>query len=287
MNLTRARNGQAKGAAERAPLSRLRGEMDSLIDRFFRDPWGGLATPWREGAITPRLDLAETDEDLVLRMELAGVRAEDIDIEVTNHTLTVRGEKWEQKDDKGRDYSYCESEYGTFSRSIDLPPGVDPDHVDAAFADGVLTITLPKRPDAKPRRIPVQGRAPGANGAGQAVPARTTGRPDAEGPAGVRRISREDLASRIASAEPPQVVNVLEPEHHHLGMIPGSLRIPLSQLDRRMGELDKERPVVVYCAGMHCHASRKAAEKLARHGFDVQAYEGGIEEWKGEGLPTQ
>lgn len=101
---------------------------------------------------------------------------------------------------------------------------------------------------------------------------------------GVQTISKEDLLSRLGQV---QVVNVLEPEHYALGVVRGSLKIPLSQLDERMGELNKDREVVTYCASRQCTASRHAAEKLAAAGFRVRAYEGGIKEWKEAGLPVE
>jgi rhodanese-related sulfurtransferase len=104
----------------------------------------------------------------------------------------------------------------------------------------------------------------------------------------VESISKEQLQERLRDPKQrAQVINVLEPTHYHLGMIRGSRRIPVSQLDRRMRELDKAREVITYCAHRECDASRRAAEKLAIYGYDVKAYEGGIKEWSAAGLPTE
>jgi len=100
----------------------------------------------------------------------------------------------------------------------------------------------------------------------------------------VQIIRREELKQQLGQV---QVVNVLEPENYKLGLIQGSKKIPLSQLDQRAGELDKDREVVTYCANPQCSASKRAAEKLAAKGFKVKAYEGGIQEWKAAGLPTE
>jgi ArsR family transcriptional regulator len=100
-------------------------------------------------------------------------------------------------------------------------------------------------------------------------------------------ISKEELARRLVEDPSLQVVNVLDPKQYHLGFIRGSKRIPLSELERRAGELDKSREVIVYCASYDCHASRNAAKKLEALGFCARAYEGGIKEWKEAGLPVE
>ncbi len=102
----------------------------------------------------------------------------------------------------------------------------------------------------------------------------------------VQVITKEQLTAKIAAGS-VQVVNVLSPEHYNLGIIKGSLKIPLSELDKRAGELNKAKEVVTYCASYQCGASKEAAKKLAAMGFNVSAYEGGIKEWKESGLPTE
>ncbi len=100
-------------------------------------------------------------------------------------------------------------------------------------------------------------------------------------------ITKEELNKKIQGNEPIQIVNVLDPKDYSLGFIKGSKRIPLDQLDARLGELDKSKEVVTYCAGSACNASKHAAELLVGKGFHVSAYEGGIKEWKEAGLPTE
>ena len=97
-------------------------------------------------------------------------------------------------------------------------------------------------------------------------------------------ITKDELKQHLSSV---QVVNVLDPKHYGEGMIQGSKKIPLAELERRLGELDKTRPVVTYCYSPECDASSKAAVLLAGKGFTVRAYEGGITEWKAAGLPTE
>ncbi len=102
----------------------------------------------------------------------------------------------------------------------------------------------------------------------------------------VQTISKEQLLEKINSNHGFQVVNVLSTKDYGKGFIKGSKKIPLEQLNGRLGELDKTKEVVTYCASSECDASMKAAEKLAAKGFKVKAYEGGIKEWSQAGLPT-
>lgn len=103
----------------------------------------------------------------------------------------------------------------------------------------------------------------------------------------MQTITKEELKRRMDGGEAVQVVNVLDPKYYDLGFIRGSRKIPVAELERRAGELDKSKEVVTYCAGVECSASRQGAEKLAALGFKVQAYEGGIKEWKAAGFPTE
>jgi len=158
MNLIPWMNKREKGGGD-APLetamTRFRDEMESLFERFFRDPWGTESTPTRS-AWGPRMDLAETDNEITVKAELPGVEAKDIDINVTGNTLTVRGEKKHDREEKGRDFYYAERRYGGFHRAVQLPAPVDPDKVNAEFKNGVLTVTLTKHPESRPRKITVR-----------------------------------------------------------------------------------------------------------------------------------
>lgn len=103
----------------------------------------------------------------------------------------------------------------------------------------------------------------------------------------VQTITKEELKKKLDRGEPVQVVNVLDPEWYKLGIIRGSRKIPLDELTKRLGELDKAKEVVTYCANTQCTASSEAAKLLAAKGFKVRAYEGGIKEWTEAGLPTE
>ncbi|KPK78878.1 MAG: hypothetical protein AMJ81_14660 [Phycisphaerae bacterium SM23_33] len=135
------------------PLYRLRDEMNDLFGRFFED-WPLAGT--RQETWWPALDIVEHDDAVVVKADLPGLKTEDIDISVQNNVLTISGEKKESKEEKGESYYHVERRFGSFHRDMTLPAGVDADKVQASYHDGVLTITLPKTEQAKPKRIQVK-----------------------------------------------------------------------------------------------------------------------------------
>jgi len=137
-------------------------ELASMQDRMNR-LWGNLGDRRDDvtsrGAWVPPVDIYETDaKEIVLKAELPGLRREDIDLTVENNTLTVRGER--RADDGVREDRYHRRErvHGIFSRSFTLPNTVDGAHVKAEYRDGVLTVKLSLREEAKPRQIPVEAQ---------------------------------------------------------------------------------------------------------------------------------
>ena len=106
--------------------------------------------PW-----SPAVDILETENELIFNVDAAGVDLKDIDIQLENGTLTLKGERKFEQDEKVKGYHRIERSYGAFARSFTLPDMVDPEGVRADYAHGVLTITLPKQERAKPRTIKV------------------------------------------------------------------------------------------------------------------------------------
>jgi HSP20 family protein len=153
MNLIPWRNKVDGNGGANTALTRFRDEMDDLFGRFFS---GGPLAAGAFGATWPRMDLEESDKDLTVTAELPGVDPKQIDINVTGNVLTLRGEKKDEREEKGRDYHYVERQYGSFHRSVQLPSSVESDKVDATFKDGVLTIRMPKHPEARPKKITVK-----------------------------------------------------------------------------------------------------------------------------------
>jgi HSP20 family protein len=117
--------------------------MDSLFDNFFR---GFDLEPLesRFGTFAPHIDISESDKDITVSAELPGMDEKNIEVSLSDDMLTIKGEKKEEKEDKGKDYYRKERSYGSFSRTIPLRVEVQADKVDATFKKGVLTVTLPK-----------------------------------------------------------------------------------------------------------------------------------------------
>ena len=129
------------------PFASFQREMNRLFDNFF----GGFSlSPWEPlergvaASFTPRVDVTETAKEIKVSAELPGMEEKDIDVSLTHDTLTIRGEKKAETEEKAKDFYRMERSYGSFTRSVPLPVEVDTDKVEATFKKGVLEITLPK-----------------------------------------------------------------------------------------------------------------------------------------------
>jgi HSP20 family protein len=131
-------------------LDSLQSDMNRLFDRFFDGRVGDGARRW-----IPAMDLVETDDHLVLRGDLPGMSEDDIDIEIKDNVLTVSGERKAESEEKSEGYHRVERAFGSFSRSLTLPQGVDADQIKAGFDKGVLEVTIPKPAEAKPTRVQI------------------------------------------------------------------------------------------------------------------------------------
>jgi HSP20 family protein len=123
--------------------------FDRIIERAFgRD----RQAPWM-----PAMDVYETDEKVVVTVELPGIEAEDVEVSVEDSTLTVSGTREFSSEVTEESYHRIERRYGSFSRAVSLPPQVDTGKVEARFQDGVLTVEVPKVEKAKPKKIQIKG----------------------------------------------------------------------------------------------------------------------------------
>jgi HSP20 family protein len=158
MNLIPWRNKQPEGVrGELSPIVALRGEMDRLFDSFFREPFGAMDWPlWGQGKWSPAVDMAESDKELTVRAELPGIDPKDMDVSVTGNQLVISGEKRETTEGDGKDFYHSETRYGSFRRVMPLPEGIDTEKVEAQYANGVLTLHLPKTASAATKRIEVK-----------------------------------------------------------------------------------------------------------------------------------
>ena len=104
----------------------------------------------------PPFDISETEGEIVVKAELPGMKVEDIDITLTDGLLTIKGERKMENEDKRENYHRIERRFGSFSRSLNLGLKVKADGIDAGYKDGVLTVTLPKAEEDKPKKIEVK-----------------------------------------------------------------------------------------------------------------------------------
>jgi HSP20 family protein len=145
--------------SELEPVRSLRQEVDRLFEDFFRGwpkPWStGWLAP-AEGAFAPSIDLRETDKELILTAEVPGLQKEDVDVNIMEQSVTIRGERKQEKETKEQNYHYRETSFGSFQRVIPLPAPIVADKAKAKLKDGVLTLTLPKAEPSKPRGVKVK-----------------------------------------------------------------------------------------------------------------------------------
>ena len=154
------------------PLESLRRQIDHLFDDIGRSPmrlpFGRSAFDvepfWRRdffpGHGVPAVDIVEKDKSFEISVELPGMDAKDLEIRLVNGNMIIRGEKREESEDKRKDYYLSERRYGSFERIFSLPKGVDVEAIEASVDKGVLSVSLPKKPEAiKPEKvIPVKAR---------------------------------------------------------------------------------------------------------------------------------
>ncbi len=142
------RRGGEDGLAQRNdPLTYLQ----TQINRMFDDLWGGSRWPAESGRVSPPLDVKETEKEIQICAELPGIDSKDLEVELTDEEVTIRGEKRSERESNEKGRYWSERSYGAFERSIRLPSEVDGDKAKSEFNNGVLRITLPKREGAKPR----------------------------------------------------------------------------------------------------------------------------------------
>lgn len=135
-------------------LVTIQDELNRLFDRTFRgfEP----LRPTAAGTWMPAMDVYETDDKLVAKVELPGIDPEDVEVSIEDGTLTISGKREFSSEVREEDYHRIERRYGAFSRAITLPPTVDTDKVEARFDKGVLTVEVAKTEKAKPKRIKVK-----------------------------------------------------------------------------------------------------------------------------------
>jgi HSP20 family protein len=132
--------------------------MERLMDETFGRPMMWRRLPGEEYTWSPAMEMYEKGDSYVIRLELPGVKSDEVDISMSGETLTVKGERKPSEDIREEEYQLCEVCYGSFTRAVTLPESVDPDRIEAIFNNGLLEIRLPKAEEIKPRQIKIQNR---------------------------------------------------------------------------------------------------------------------------------
>ncbi|WP_127903858.1 Hsp20/alpha crystallin family protein [Solirhodobacter olei] len=148
-----------------APFDMLRREVDRLFDDFLPSrrrtaPYSPMSWPTAaEWPLSPVVDVVEENGGFRITAELPGIDPKDIEVKVSDGLLTIRGEKTQEEKEEDADYYMCERRYGSFQRSFGLPDSVDADKTEASYANGVLTLTLPKSSKAKASQKTIEVKA--------------------------------------------------------------------------------------------------------------------------------
>jgi HSP20 family protein len=134
------------------PLRTLQEDFDDLLNRFSRE----VDSDWMTRPFAPAMDVSESDGEVQVKVDVPGIEAKDVKIEVVGDTLRISGERTEEKEEKGDTWHRVERRFGSFSRSVTLPCAVKQNAAKAVYVDGVLTVNIPKAEVVKPHRIPVK-----------------------------------------------------------------------------------------------------------------------------------
>lgn len=143
-----------------SPFEMTRDPWAMMREMMRWDPLQGLMGPSFAGApsLIPRFDLKETDDAFVLEADLPGVKEEDLDVSLEGSALTISGERKQERREEGDRVHLYECSYGSFARTFQVPEGVERDAIQAELKEGVLTLRLPKKSEARPRRFRLFGR---------------------------------------------------------------------------------------------------------------------------------
>ena len=134
-------------------------DIDDMFDRYTRQvglPRSGSQEVVTTGDWTPRVDIAETDKEFVIKAEIPEVKKEDVKVTVDSGVLTIRGERKQEKEEEGKKFHRVERRYGSFTRSFTLPDNIDENTIKASFNEGMLKLQIPKTEEVKPKAIEVK-----------------------------------------------------------------------------------------------------------------------------------
>ena len=136
----------------------LREAMDRLFDDAFTRPFSLLREGGWSGVSTPAIDMYQTDNEVVVKATIPGFKADQVQINLTGDVLTLKGEAKQEDERKDQSWHIREHRFGAFERSVALPTAVKTDKADAVFENGILTVTLPKAEEVKPKTINIKAK---------------------------------------------------------------------------------------------------------------------------------
>ena len=139
------------------PLSMLRQEMNDLFSNFWGTSGNGNGNFALRTVMAPALDVSEKDNSFEIHVDIPGIESKDVDVQVLGNTVTISGSRKEEKEEKGKTFHRIERSSGSFSRTVTLPCEVNEKEVAAEYANGVLSVILPKSENAKPKKVNVKG----------------------------------------------------------------------------------------------------------------------------------
>jgi HSP20 family protein len=132
--------------------------LRNAMDRLFEDSFVRPTSWWSDGEGTLALDMSQTENDVIVKASLPGFKPDEVDISITGDTLAIKAEHKEETESKEGGYFLKERRYGSFARVVNIPVGVKSEKAEASFENGVLTLTLPKAEEAKPKQIKVKAK---------------------------------------------------------------------------------------------------------------------------------
>jgi HSP20 family protein len=160
LNVRKGEQGEQRGMTRAGEQRWMMDPFRMLQSLMSGDPFGGMTAPGST-LFAPDIEVKESQDAYKIRADLPGVREDDVEVSITGNQLTISGTRQEEKRDEGDRYYVYERSYGRFSRTLILPESADMEHVQANLSNGVLELSVPKRAEAQPRRIPVGGQKAG------------------------------------------------------------------------------------------------------------------------------
>lgn len=138
------------------PFFALQHKMNRMFDDFLGEPFDLFGTSGGGNMFMPQMNVSETEKEIIVTADVPGVEEKDLDISITKNELTIKGEKKSETEEKNKDFYRIERSYGTFSRTVMLPQGIDESKVNAELKKGVLKLTIPKSAEAVSERKKIQ-----------------------------------------------------------------------------------------------------------------------------------